>query len=256
LAALKELSRSEQGELATIWRTCIDRSAYLVSVLVILAGVMTFLMIKIMPEYNAIFGEFDIELPVLTALAIEFSNLVVSYLGVPIAWIMLVSILAAVVMGICYLCDVPALAGLGDWLFRGRRVADVLRILAIATEHRQPLPHVLGRLAVVFPSATIHRRLVPAAQMVAAGDDWREALRKVRLITSAEQSLLTTAERVGNVPWALRAIAGRREKKAVYRLAAALQVLYPAAVLMLGVLVGFFVVSLFMPIVVLIRGLS
>jgi hypothetical protein len=33
-------------------------------------------------------------------------------------------------------------------------------------------------------------------------------------------------------------------------------VLYPAAVLMLGVLVGFFVVSLFMPIVVLIRGLS
>jgi type II secretory pathway component PulF len=48
----------------------------------------------------------------------------------------------------------------------------------------------------------------------------------------------------------------RREKRAVYRLATALQILYPAAILLLGAFVMFYVVALFVPLVKLIEGLT
>jgi type II secretory pathway component PulF len=67
---------------------------------------------------------------------------------------------------------------------------------------------------------------------------------------------LKTAERAGNLPWILRQIAVRREKRAVYRLASALQVMYPVVILLLGSFVGFFVISLFIPLVKLIEGLA
>jgi type II secretory pathway component PulF len=143
-----------------------------------------------------------------------------------------------------------------DRLFRGRRVGDVLRILAVATEHRQPLADVVTRLARDFPSDLIRRQLRPAAAAVTAGSDWRDALRDARLVSPAEHGLLKTAEQVGNLPWALRAIATRNERRGVYRLSAAIQVLYPCVILLLGALVGFFVVALFVPLVRIISILA
>ncbi len=256
LAALKELSRGEHGEMAAVWRACVDRLAYLGAVMFMMVGVLAFLMIKIVPEFRSIFYEFEISLPAMTELAVAVSQFFVNYAGVPLVWALMLVMLGTLVVSISYLCDVPVLSWVGDRLFRGRRVADVLRILAIATDQRQPLAGVLDRLAAVYPSPGIRRQLAGAAETVSAGGDWRDALHKVRLITSAELSLLKTAEQVGNLPWALRAIAGRREKRSIYRLAIALQLLYPAAILMLGAVVAFFVISLFIPIVVLIRGLT
>jgi type IV pilus assembly protein PilC len=256
LAALRELSRSEQGELATIWRACVDRISYLASVLVLMAAVSTFVMMKIVPEYVKIFDEFQLELPPMTQLAVILSEFVVYYLAAPIFFAFVLLTLAAAVTSICYLCDVPVLKGVSDRLFRGRRTADILRILAIATEHRESLADALNRMARVYPSVLIRRQLDSAMNSVAAGADWRDALLKARVITRAEHGLLKTAEQVGNLPWALRAIANRREKRAVYRLAIALQVLYPLTILLLGAFVGFYAVALFIPIVQLIQGLA
>ncbi len=256
LVALRELSRSEQGELATIWRTCIDRISYLAAVLFFMAIVFTFIMIMIVPEYEKIFQEFDLELPAMTQLAIVMSNFIVHYLIAPLIPVITLLAIAATIVAICYLCDVQALKWISDRFFHGRRTADVLRILALATEHRQPLGDVLNRVATEYPAAPTRRQLHRAAAEVDAGADWRDALRGAHVINKAEQSLLKTAEQVGNLPWALRQIALRREKLAVYWLASRLQVVYPVTILMLGLFVGFYAISLFMPIVQLIRGLS
>jgi type II secretory pathway component PulF len=255
-AALRELSRSEQSELASVWRACVDRLSYLAFVILSMGVVLTFLMIKIVPEFEKIFEEFDLELPQISMAAIRFSIVYVDYLGIPVVIGMVVLLLGAITVGLCYLWDMPVLRPWGDLLFRGRPTAHVLRVLAVATEQRQPLAQALQNVAGVYPSMPIRGRLQRASGDVNSGADWREALRKVRVITSAEQALLTTAERAGNLPWALRQIAMRREKRAVYRLATALQILYPAAILLLGAFVMFYVVALFVPLVKLIEGLT
>jgi type II secretory pathway component PulF len=192
----------------------------------------------------------------MSILAIQFSNLYVEFLGIPLGIGLFVLLLGAVTVGICYLCDIPVLRPWSDLLFRGRPTAHVLLILAVATEQRQSLAQSLFNISRVYPSMPIRNRLMRAAVAVKSGADWRDAMQKTRLLTHAEQALLATAERAGNLPWALRQIARRREKRAVYRLATALQLLYPAAILALGAFVGFYVVALFVPLVKLVEGLS
>lgn len=255
-AALRELSHADRSNLAAVWRTYIDRLCYLAAVLLTLSIVVAFLMIKIMPEFEKIFLDFDMELPRLTLLAISVSQFTVDYLGAPLLILAVVAMLVALVVGVGYLSDRPVLSWLGDRLLRGRRTADVLRILAVSTEHRQPLSNVIERLAQVYPSRMLRRQLAPAAAAVTAGGDWRDSLGSARFVSPAEQSLLKSAEAAGNLPWALRTVAARQEKRTVYRLAAAVQVLYPLLILLLGGMVAFFVVSLFVPLVKLVEGLA
>jgi type II secretory pathway component PulF len=255
-SALHELSRSENTELTAIWRTCIDRFSYLAAVMLFMMAAFAFIMIKIVPEYVKIFDEFDLQLPAMTEAAVGTSLFITRYLLAPIIFSLTACMLVAAIVCICYLADVNALKWFTDRIFRGRQIADVLRILAIATEHQQPLNDVLNRLTMVYPAAWTRRRIMVAATQVEAGADWRDALRNARIITKAEQSLLKTAEQVGNLPWALRQVAQRREKLAVYRLAARLQVLYPLIIILLGAFVGFYAISLFLPIVQLVHGLA
>jgi type IV pilus assembly protein PilC len=154
------------------------------------------------------------------------------------------------------LCDIPLLRPWTDMLFFRRRTAHLLRILSVATEAREPLADVLRRVTGVFPSDPVRHRLRSVVAAVRAGTDWRDALVNARIISNSERALLNAAERAGNLPWALRQIAMRREKRAVYRLMAAVQILFPIAILMFGMFVAFFVVSLFIPIVKLIDGLT
>jgi type IV pilus assembly protein PilC len=254
-AALKELRESERTNLTAVWRTYLDRLCYLAAVLIMLSLIMTFLMIKIIPEFEKIFFEFDLELPNMTILAILLSQYTVDYLAAPLVLLFFGSTLIVLVIGICYLCDQPVLSWFGDRVFRGQRTADVLRILAVSTEYRQPLTTVFQRLARVYPSHMLRRRLAPVAAQVSAGGEWRQSLCDARIINSKEQRLLQVAERAGNLPWALRTVAARQEKRVVYRLSAAVQVLYPIVILLLGGLVGFFVISLFIPLVKLIEAL-
>jgi type IV pilus assembly protein PilC len=256
IAALRELSRPEHGEMTTLWRNCIDRLSYLIAVIMFMTCLLTFIMIKIVPEFVKIFYEFDLDLPATTQLLVEFSEFVVNVLAVPIFFAMLFALLLATVIGICFLCDQPPLQWLTDRLFRGRRIADVLRIVALATENREPLPDVLNRVATVYPSSIIRNQVARAANDVQTGLDWREALHRARIISSGEERLLLTAEAVGNLPWALREIATQREKRIVYWFANRLQVFYPLIILSLGLFVGFYAISLFIPIVKLINGLS
>jgi type IV pilus assembly protein PilC len=255
-AALRELSRTDHSELTTVWRACIDRVAYLACVVTVMFGILTFVMIKIVPAFEQIFQEFGVDLPAMTQLAVRVSSLFVNYLAVPAVLGFVALLLGSGIVGVCYLCDFAVLRPLTDSWFRGRRLGDILRILAVATEERQPLADVLNRVALDYPSATIRRQLVPAAIALRGGTDWYEALFKSRIISGAELALLKTAERTGNLPWTLRQIAVRREKIAVYRLASALQVMYPLVILLLGSFVGFFVISLFIPLVQLIEGLA
>jgi type II secretory pathway component PulF len=252
---LRELSRADQGEMAAVWRSCVDRVSYLVSILVIMAIVLAFLMIKIVPAYHQIFQEFGMELPAMTYLAINLSNYTVRYLAAPIFFLFVIMSLATIIAGILYLCDMPALGWLSDRVFRGKRTADVLRILALATEHRQPLTDALYRISRVYPSPRIRRQLHSVTEAVNDGADWRDALLEPGIINKSEHSLLRSAEQVGNLPWALRAVAKRREKRIVYRLAIGLQVVYPMIILLLGAFVGFFCVALFFPLVKLIHSM-
>src|SRR5204863_106709 len=87
----------------------------------------------------ATFIEINLQLPATTTLAVRVSSLFVEFLAVPVILTLVVLLLGSGIVGICYLCDFAVLRPFSDRWFRGRRLADILRILAVATEERQPL---------------------------------------------------------------------------------------------------------------------
>jgi protein transport protein HofC len=255
-AALRELSRAEDTALAGLWRICIDRLIYLAGVLAVMTIVVAFVMIRIVPDLRAIFSEFNLPLPALTEVVVAASQLVVGPAGLLVALCVPPLVLCVAAVGLLYLCDIPVLQPLADYVFRARHRGHVLRLLAMAAERRRDFLPVLQRLSESYPSWLVRRSLERAAAAATAGDNWRDALRNVRLIRPAEHALLGTAQEVGNLAWALRAVALRGERLLAYRVAVLVQIAYPIAILMVGSLVGFFVVAMFVPLVELIHSLT
>ncbi len=166
-----------------------------------------------------------------------------------------VSVVGLTALGYSILCyiEVAPLPGFGGQLQRSR----VLRGLALAVGARRPLGENLAVLAHSYPNGTIARRLDFCAQEVTAGGNWIGSLSKHRLIGRRDAAVVEAAQRVGNLPWALRELADSNERQMVYRLDTALNVIAPIILLGWGaVILVLIAVGFFMPLVKLILSLS
>jgi type II secretory pathway component PulF len=246
-AALRAEHQSFRGPLAS-------RLAYLLFVLLFLQTISGLVLYFIIPKYEAIFRDFGVSLPESTRMVIHLGHL----LGES-AWGVLLLVLEAIFL--VYLpFAVVGQAGRGvplaDRLFLRRHAALALRVLARFVERGRPLGEGLGALAETYPSRSIRRRLRRAADDLEGGAHWCTSLHARGLIRDADAAVLESAQRAGNLPWALRETAESSERRLRYRLQAWIQVLFPVAVIALGCLVFLIVVAYFQPLVTLIEALT
>src|SRR5262249_47459697 len=160
-------------------------------------------------------------------------------------------------------CLPLALFGLLRWelpffsaLFRRRHATLILRALALTAEGRKPILAGIATLSQAYPSRWVRRRLVEGRRDVERGGDWVESLGDHGLIRPSDEAVLTSAQRAGNLGWALAELAEANERRLGYRLQLWLQLLFPALVFALGLLVFVMAVAYFSPIVKLIEVLS
>jgi protein transport protein HofC len=212
-------------------------------------------MSKIVPEYIKIYEDFDAELPPLTLALIDVYRYVADYYYV----LLPPGLLALVALGYLALrqfgavtWDPPPV----DRFTRRLDAASLLRVLAVVAQAGRPLEAAIATLAQQWPRSSVRSRLWRVLADVQVGENWHRSMRLYGLLTAADVAVLESAERLGNVPWAMREIAAGTERKIAYRLMACLQVAFPALVLVFGGVVLVIVVGLFWPLVVLIESLS
>jgi general secretion pathway protein F len=241
-------------------RSVTARFFYLYVVLVVLAGTITFVMLRIVPVFQKMFQEFGLELPLTTQMLINWTNWLVHYgwyILNPLLLIMAVCAWIIPIVAVCYMVgwfprDLPLV-----WRFFKRYDgAIVMRGLALSIRRGVSLVEALNLLAATYPIRHIGRQLEWVTARVSQGADWRQSLLQTGLISSADAAVLAAAERVGNLPWALEEMADSALRRQLYRLQVAMQLLYPVLILLVGLLVAFFVVGLFLPLISLIQGLS
>jgi type II secretory pathway component PulF len=148
--------------------------------------------------------------------------------------------------------DIPFL----DVLFKRRHSILVLRSLGLTTEGGKPIVEGLETLARVYPSRWVQGRLVAVLREVQQGGDWVESLADHALIRASDEAVLSSAQRAGNLAWALGEMADVNERRLGYRLQLWLQFLFPVLLTAIGVLVLVMAVAYFSPIVRLIQALS
>ncbi len=260
LAPALRQAATVHNQFAPILTALVGKVCYLLLLPTFGLGILTFVMLKIVPAFEKIFKDFGTQLPWITRMLISVASGGDS-LPLTIAWI--VFVLLCNIMPFLVLYAVVRYFGLVQWdlpvlsqILRRLDSANVLDGLALVAGQQRPLGEGVASLAREYPKPNIRRRLQLANADIAVGGNWVECLFRRGLIRQADLAILQAAERVGNLPWALREMADSSRRRFFYQLQAVAQLAFPPAVIFFGLLVMFIVVALFMPLVTLISALA
>jgi type IV pilus assembly protein PilC len=238
------------------WTPVLGRVLYVLAVLLALFLVVTFMSLKIAPAFQAIFDDFGAELPAMTVATLAATSFIGSY------WYLLAAPLVLLVLplatyGLLRLLGLvgPGLPGF-NWLSRRLQTASLLEALSLAAERGRPIPEALRTLADCSPGIVPRRHLEQVLADVEEGAPWCESLHAWGLIRRADRAVLEAAQRTGHLHWAMREMADSSRRRHVYRAQLWMQVLFPAAVVLVGCVIGFLVISYFLPLIRLIQGLT
>ncbi|MDP6469159.1 MAG: type II secretion system F family protein [Pirellulaceae bacterium] len=158
--------------------------------------------------------------------------------------------------GLYYVGWLPRDFPVANWLTRRYDGALVMRTLGLAAQEQRPFSNVIAILARLYPKRSVRGSLDEAGRRINRGEPWTESLQRTGIIREADGTVLEAAERTGNIAWALEEMADSGMRRWVFRLRIVLNVLFPILVLVLGLIVAFLVIGLFVPLTSLIEGMS
>lgn len=258
-ADAQSLVKPRDAAYVEVRQQIVQRLSYLGLAAFMMLAVSSFVMIKIVPSFQMIFEDFDLELPHLTIFVINVGGWFEQYMLAPLVMIVLALFLASAAIGILYLCGVPVLRPVIDRLTFSYHEAQILRLLAVAFRQGLPVSEAFKRLEAgigAYSSPLARRRLQSAHSIALSGRTWIDALRTARLITGSDAASLAAAQQVGNLPWAMEFLADRKMRLLGFNWSAVITVLFTFIVLCFGFMVFWFAVAMFIPLINLIMNMS
>jgi type II secretory pathway component PulF len=218
------------------------------------AFIITFLQIKIVPAFYAIYQDFDLEPPQALRWSSEFAR---TFENTWYLW-------ALAILGVMWLAFSVrsgrrvrrAIVGRFSRAARELRSADVLQKLGLAAKAGRPIAGSLSTLARYHYDPAMRNKLLFIRNEVEQGADLWQSMTGAGLLGRNEGELLRTADRVGNRPWVLGQLAAGKKRRTTRRLERLSELFLPAMLLLLGAFVLFQALSIFTPMVDLINNLS
>lgn len=247
-----------------IWGKVLGAIAYPMIVLTMAIFILVFLPIFIVPQFKQMFIEFELELPAATKAIIEVSDSLIWLGAGPGFWIvaafgsMLFVTMALASLGIGtpltnrFTTTMPLVGPIWQW----SGAASFSRLLATLLEYDIPLPEalLLTRDGVRDPDIRDIAKLF--ARGVENGQSLSELMLQFNRLPASIRPFVAWGERTGKLPDALHSVADMLLTRIQMRTVLLRSVAPPLVFILVGLLVGFMVIALFMPLVSLIQGLA
>lgn len=228
--------------------------------LFIVAGIM----IVVIPKFKAIFLDFDVVLPGATLLLMGVSDWFV--LGKPPGWLVLICspFIAAVLYKLVrsskggrYVVDFVALKlpVFGN-LVEKNAVARFSRTLGTLIAAGVPILEAVNITRDTSGNEVYVRALDAVHDSIREGESISEPLRSAKVCDALVTNMIDVGEETGELDKMLLKVADNYEEEIDVAVASLVSLLEPLMVVVLGGIVGFIVVALFMPLVQLISNVS
>ncbi len=250
-ALRRALGTNNESEL--VLRTVAERTFYLICLVLFGGGLLTFMMIKIVPALRRILEEFGMEPTPAMRTLMAITGFLIT------AWpLLLLGLIVLLVLGVGSLsyytgCSHRYLPGMvAGWQRADRSV--IMHWLAHAVRQGRPLSEMMRLISAYLTKRSLRRKLQWTARRIDQGLEWTECLQESRLIGRPEAAVFRSAERTGNLAWALEEMAESHVRRSVYRLRALSNVAFPTAILVLGILVLLIAFAVLSPLSKLILG--
>jgi general secretion pathway protein F len=261
--ALEELVESQRVMRDVFW-SVFGAVAYPLLILGLTVFLLVLLPIFIIPVFKTMFLEFDLALPVMTKVLIATSDFVrwlVSDVGkwfvlAVITFLLIVKWVLPVIFGRGLMRRVVATVPLVGPLWTWSGAASFSRLLAVLVENDVPMAEALYLTADGVRDPNVREACVQLGEGVEEGQPLSQMLSSTRRLPASLIPLVRCGEKTGELADALRQASdmfiGRIRLRALL-----LRSISPPLVFIFVLLVmGFSVISLFMPLVSLISGLS
>lgn len=223
---------------------------------VMIAVVLTFVMIFIIPKFKRIFADFDTELPQMTQAVIAISDLAGtnSFLFLPPLLGILIGGSALAVWASYQSVSKGRTILLEHW--PSFWVPDLLRILSLAAASGHSFGVALHSIQQELRPGWASRVFSSLRHKVETGGDCIHSMHQLGLLNAREAAFLHASQRNGHLDWGFRHLAREVERTRNRWARRLLATLEPAMILLIGVLVMTVVVGLFLPVIKLINDLS
>jgi type IV pilus assembly protein PilC len=236
------------------WIHTLPRLAYAMAIILFTICISTFQTVFIVPKFQKIFQEFQAKMPVPSEWFFRFSNLLARF------WFLLIP----AVLFLIGLILLPILIPRVRWwfplvgrIYRVHVQGNFLSMLGISMLTQEVMPWVLGFLkgSSYFPKPAM-RQIDDLASRMEKGESFSASMRESGWVPSHMVPLMESAQRVGNLPWALSEAGTQRNRLAFVSSQRLTFTLFPILLLILGLVVGFIAVAMFLPLVELIVMLT
>lgn len=226
---------------------------YPTTVMTIGIAVTMLLLIKVVPEFESMFQSFGAELPALTQLTVNLSELAQRYwlvaLGTVMAAMLLLKISIQRSPNVAYrmhalLLRLPVI---GDIVHKSA-IARFSRTLATTFASGVPLVEGLDTSAGATGNKVYERAVAQTRQDVATGQQLHFAMRMTNRFPPLAIQMVSIGEEAGSLDAMLNRVADYYEEEVDNKVDALTSLMEPVIIVVLGVLVGGVVVSMYLPI--------
>ncbi len=245
-------------------RKVVGAMIYPICVISFAALIVTGIMIFVVPKFEEIFRDFDTKLPGVTEILIGFSNWIVQ--GTPPGWlVMLLSPVAIWVFfklvrqskGGRYVSDtvVMKLPIMGA-IIQKTGVARFTRTLGTLINAGVPILEAINITKDTSGNEVLARALEDVHDSIREGDTFAGPLRASKTVDSLVVNMIDVGEETGDLDKMLIKVADNYDEEVETLVGSLVSLLEPVIVVLLGGIVGFIVIALFLPMVSLINSVS
>ncbi len=231
-------------------------------VITIAGGIVTFIMVFVVPKFRDIFLDFGTKLPSVTEMLISMSTWFAQ--GSPPGWVVILftPLILYIVFKLIrqsmlgrYLLDVVSLKipVLGQLIGKSS-CARFTRTLGTLVAAGVPILEALAITKATSGNEVYARMLQRVHDGIREGDSFANPLRASKTVDPIVVNMVDVGEETGELDKMLMKVADNYDDEVDTLVASLVSLLEPIMVVALGLIVGFIVVALFLPLVALIQG--
>jgi type IV pilus assembly protein PilC len=247
---------------AKLKKKVIGAMIYPIVVISIAVGVVSVIMVFVIPKFKGIFKDFHAELPPPTKLLMAMSD----WFGPGYGWayVLFSPIIFIILMKLIRMSDtgkfvtdkiklyIPVLGGIQS----KTAVARFTRTLGTLISAGVPILDAINITKETCGNEVYSRALVKVHDAIREGESIADPLRATKVVDAIVVNMIDVGEETGDLDKMLIKVADNYDSDVDVLVGSLISILEPIMVVVLGVIVGFIVVSLFMPMVSLIQAVS
>jgi type IV pilus assembly protein PilC len=253
---LAEFKEKAQG----LKKKIIGAMVYPCVVVGVAVAILTFIMVAIIPKFQKIFREFNLELPLATKTLINISNWMVNYwFFIPLAPVGVYLMLKLIRMTRAgnYALDrmtlwIPVVGGLVEKTI----VARTTRTLGTLVSSGVPILEALTIVRETANNVVFERMFQRVLESIREGETIAEPLKQARLVDDMVVNMVEVGEETGDLDTMLYKVADFYDEEVDTLVKSLISLLEPMMIVFLGLTIGGIVISLFLPMIKLMEGLS